>query len=133
MFAKLVTAVIALAVIGASIAQQPAPTPSAGIKRVILQKIEVPGTNYEVFLGAYEIPAGLNAGRHTHPGPETGTVTEGEMVLMIDGQPDRTIKAGDSYQIPVGIVHDVRAVGGQIKGVGVYVVPKGFALATPVK
>ena len=53
--------------------------------------------------------------------------------MMIEGQPDRTVKAGDSYQIPTGIVHDVRAAGGPAKGVTVYVVPKGMALATPAK
>ena len=56
----------------------------------------MPGTDYEAILGAYEIAPGMNAGRHTHPGPETGTLTDGEMVLMIDGQPDRTVKAGES-------------------------------------
>ena len=55
------------------------------------------------------------------------------MVLMIDDQPDRTLKAGDSYQIPVGTVHDVRTLGGPAKGIGVYMVPKGMALATPAK
>ena len=133
MFAKLVVALVALVVTGTIIAQQPAPAPSAGIKRTILQKVEVPGTNYEAILGVYEIAPGMNAGRHTHPGPETGTLTEGEMVLMIDGQPDRTVKAGESYQIPIGIVHDVRTLGGSAKGVAVYVVPKGVPLATPAK
>ena len=75
----------------------------------------------------------MNAGRHTHPGPETGTLTDGEMVLMIDGQPDRTVKAGEPYQIPMGSIHDVRTLGGPAKGMAVYVVPKGVALATPAK
>jgi quercetin dioxygenase-like cupin family protein len=133
MFAKLVVAFVALVVTGTIIAQQPAPAPSPGIKRTLLQKVEVPGTSYEANLAVYEIAPGMNAGRHTHPGPETGTLIEGEMVLMIDGQPDRTVKAGDSYQIPAGIVHDVRTAGGPAKGVAVYVVPKGMALATPAK
>jgi len=129
MFAKLLAALIALVVTGTLIAQQPAPA----IKRTLLQKVEVPGTTYEANLAVYEITAGMNGGRHTHPGPETGTLIEGEMLLMIEGQPDRTVKAGDSYQIPVGIVHDVRAVGGLAKGVAIYIVPKGEALATPAK
>jgi quercetin dioxygenase-like cupin family protein len=124
---------VALAFAGATAAQQPAPAASPGIKRTILQKVEVPGTNYETILGMAEIAPGMNAGRHTHPGPETGTVTEGEMVLMIDGQPDKTLRAGDSYQIPAGTVHDVRTVGGPAKVVAVYMVPKGMALAMPAK
>ena len=133
MFAKLIVAIVAVALTGTIVAQQPAPAPSPGIKRTILQRVEVPGTNFEAILAVYEIAPGINAGRHTHPGPETGTLTEGEMVLMMDGQADRTLKAGDSYQIPVGTVHDVRTVGGPAKGVAVYLVPKGMAMATPAK
>src|SRR4051812_21825324 len=129
MLHKLAVALLALVFTGTVSAQQPAPAASAGIKRTLLQKVEVPGTNYETNLAMAEISAGMNAGRHTHPGPETGTVTEGEMVLLIDGQPDKTLKAGDSYQIPAGAVHDVRAVGGTAKVVAVYMVPKGMALA----
>jgi quercetin dioxygenase-like cupin family protein len=133
MFAKLLVAFFALVVTGTIIAQQPAATPAPAIKRTLLQKVEVPGSTYEANLAVYEITAGMNGGRHTHPGPETGTLVEGEMLLMIEGQPDRTVKAGDSYQIPVGIVHDVRAVGGPAKGVAIYIVPKGMPLATPAK
>jgi quercetin dioxygenase-like cupin family protein len=133
MFKKLAVLFVALAFTGTMAAQQPAPAASPGIKRTILQRVEVPGTNYETILGVAEISPGMNAGRHTHPGPETGTVTDGEMVLMIDGQPDKTLKAGDSYQIPAGVIHDVRTVGGPAKVVAVYMVPKGMALAMPAK
>ena len=79
-----------------------------------------------------EIAAGINAARHTHPGPETGTVTEGEMILVIDGQPDKTLKVGESYQIPTGVVHDVRTASG-VKVVAAYIIPKGAPLASPAK
>ena len=126
---------LACVLIGGAQAQQPAPAAAAspGIKRVILQRVEIPGTNVETVLGMAEISPGINAGRHTHPGPETGTVTEGEMVLMIEGQPDRTLKVGDSYQIPAGTIHDVRTVGGAAKVVAAYMVPKGMPLASPAK
>ena len=128
-------ALVASVVVGIAYAQQPAPAaaPAPGIKRTILQKVDVPGTTYETVLGMAEIAPGMNAGRHTHPGPETGTVTEGEMVLIIEGQPDRTLKVGDSYQIAPGTIHDVRTVGGAAKVVAVYVVSKGGPLAIPAK
>ena len=50
-----------------------------------------------------KFPAGGAAGRHTHPGVETGYVLEGELDLLIDGQPPKKLKAGDSYQIPAGV------------------------------
>jgi hypothetical protein len=31
---------------------------------------------------------------------------DGEMVLMVAGQADKTVKAGESYQIPPGAIHD---------------------------
>jgi quercetin dioxygenase-like cupin family protein len=136
--AALVAAIGASVFVGVAQAQQPAPAAapaatSPGIKRTILQKVDVPGTTYETVLGMAEISPGMNAGRHSHPGPETGTVVEGEMVLMIEGQPDRTLKVGDSYQIPPGTIHDVKTVGGSVKVVAVYVVPKGGPLAIPAK
>lgn len=126
-------ALFAFVAAGIAFAQQPAPAAPSGIKRTILQKVEVPGTNYETILGMAEIAASSSAGRHTHPGPETGTVTEGEMILLIDGQPDRTLKPGDSYQIPAGTVHDVKTGAMPAKVVAVYMVPKGMALASPAK
>ena len=79
-----------------------------------------------------EVPAGGAAGRHTHPGIETGYVLEGELNLLIDGQPEKTLKAGDSYQIPAGVVHDAKAHGDKaMKVLGVYVVDKTKPLASP--
>ena len=132
--AKLIVyaAIVALLFAGAAQSQQPPAAQPPGIKRTILQRVEIPGTSYETVLGVAEVAAGANAGRHTHPGPETGTVTEGEMILMIDGQPDKTLKAGESYQIPAGVVHDVRTVSG-MKVVAAYMIPKGAPLATPAK
>lgn len=125
---------VALCAFTSAVAQQPAPAqPSPGIKRTILQKVEIPGTNFETILGVAEITAGSNAGRHTHPGPETGTVAEGEMVLLIEGQPDRTLKVGESYQIAAGTVHDVRAGPGAAKVIAAYMIPKGMPLASPAK
>jgi quercetin dioxygenase-like cupin family protein len=128
-----ITAFSVLAAATAAHAQQPAPTPTSGIKRTILQKVEVPGTNFETILGVAEIAPSSSAGRHTHPGPETGTVTEGEMILLVDGQPDRTLKVGDSYQIPAGTIHDVKTGPAAAKVVAAYMVPKGMPLATPAK
>ncbi len=125
-------AIAALIVTGSALSQQPPAAQPVGIKRTILQRVEIPGTSYETVLGVAEISAGVNAGRHTHPGPETGTVTEGEMVLIVEGQPDKTLKVGESYQIPTGVVHDVRTASG-VKVVAAYMIPKGAPLAAPAK
>jgi len=96
-----------------------------------LQKFDVPGANYETVIGIAEIMPNVNIGRHTHPGPESGYMLEGEMVLMVAGQPDKTIKQGDSYQIPPGAVHDAKTGPAGAKVIATYVVEKGKPLASP--
>ena len=116
--------VVAIAGAGVAIAQQ------SGIKRTPLQKLDFPA-GYNTVTAIAEVPAGGAAGRHTHPGAETGYVLEGELELVIDGQPPVKIKAGESYQIPEGAIHDAKAGDKPFKVLGVYVVKAGEPLAKP--
>src|SRR6266567_1687619 len=98
----LICAVVAtVAMSGAAGAQQlPAATQqTATIKRIPLQKFDVPGTNYETVIGIAEIVPNVNIGRHTHPGPESGFMLEGEMTLLVEGQQPLELKQGESYKI----------------------------------
>ena len=122
-------AVAMLATAGIAAAQQP--TPSQTIKRTLLQKFDVPGPNYETVIGLAEIMPNSNIGRHTHPGIEGGYLVEGELVIMVEGQPPLTYKAGDSWQLPPGAVHDAKAGPAGAKVLASYVVEKGKPLATP--
>ena len=120
----LALSVIAFACTGA-LAQQ------GGIKRTPLQKVEFPD-GYVTVTGVAEIPAGGSAGRHTHPGVEIGYVMEGEGDLLVEGQPTRHVKAGDSWQIASGVPHDAKVSGDKpLKVLAVYVVDKSKPLATP--
>jgi quercetin dioxygenase-like cupin family protein len=102
-----------------------------GIKRTPLQKVEFPD-GYNTVTAIAEIPTGGASGRHTHPGAETGYVLDGELELVIDGQPPLKVKAGESYQIPAGAVHDAKASGEKpLKVLGIYIVTKDKPLATP--
>jgi quercetin dioxygenase-like cupin family protein len=111
----------------------PALAQDAPIKRTPLQKFDVPGTNYETVIGIAEIVPNVNIGRHTHPGPESGYVLEGEMTLLIDGQAPQELKAGQSYKIPPSAVHDAKTGPKGAKVIATYVVEKGKPLATPAK
>jgi quercetin dioxygenase-like cupin family protein len=104
---------------------------SAQIKRTPLQKFDVPGAGYETIIGIAEVAPNVSIGRHTHPGVESGYVLEGELVLLVEGQPPRTLKAGDSYQIGAGAPHDGKAGPNGGKVIATYVVEKGKPLATP--
>jgi len=116
--------VVAVAGAGIAFAQQ------GGIKRTPLQKLDFPA-GFNTVTAIAEVPAGGAAGRHTHPGAETGYVLEGELELVIDGQPPKIIKAGESYQIPEGAVHDAKAGAKPFKVLGVYIVKSGEPLAKP--
>jgi quercetin dioxygenase-like cupin family protein len=108
-------------------AQAPAPA----IKRTLLQRFDL-APDREVIVGVAEIPAGMAAGRHTHFGPESGYVLDGSTSLEIEGETPKLLKAGDSYVIPAGKVHDAKAVGDKpVKVIATYIVEKGKPLATP--
>jgi quercetin dioxygenase-like cupin family protein len=106
---------------------------TANIKRTPLQKFDVPGTGYETVIGIAEIVPNVLIGRHTHPGPESGYVLDGDMVLMVDGQPPLELKTGQSYKIPPGAIHDAKSGAKGAKVIATYVVEKGKPLATPAK
>lgn len=103
-----------------------------GLKRTLLLKADVTFPGREAVVARVEVAPGARAGRHTHAGDEISYVLEGEAQLLIDGQPPRTVKAGESFLIPAGVVHDAHNTSdAPIKLVGVYVVEKGKPLATP--
>jgi quercetin dioxygenase-like cupin family protein len=122
---RLVLGLIVVAFAGAALAQQ------SGVKRTPLQKVEFPD-GYVTVSGIAELPPGGSIGRHSHPGIETGYILEGEATMSIDGQPDRLVKAGDSYAIPAFVVHDAKVHGDKsAKVMAVWVVDKTKPLAQP--
>jgi quercetin dioxygenase-like cupin family protein len=114
-------------------AQQMAPpvAQTQGIKRIPLQKFDVPPGVRETVMGIAEIAPNSPVARHTHPGPEVSYVLEGELVLKIDGQPDKTVKAGDSFHIPPGTPHAAQSGAKGAKVLATYIIEKGKPLASP--
>jgi quercetin dioxygenase-like cupin family protein len=130
----LATAVLTLGIVGSLNAQQQTtPVPVPAIKRTPLQKTEVPGSNYEVVFGIADFSADVKAGRHTHPGTVLAYVMDGEFILMLDGQPQRTYKAGESFQVPNGAIHNEGTGSGTARLMAVYVVEKGKPLVQLVQ
>lgn len=119
-------AVAALATAGALMAQ------ASGLTRTLVGRADVSVPGREAVVARVEIAPGAKAGRHTHPGDEISYVIDGELKLMVEGEAPRNIKAGESFVIPAGVVHDAQNEGSSpTKLVGVYVVEKGKPLATP--
>jgi quercetin dioxygenase-like cupin family protein len=132
-FIAAAVAVIAAASVSPAFTQQTVPAPpvaSQAIKRIPLQRFDVPGTPYETVIGIAEIAPDVAIGRHTHPGPESGYLIEGSFELLVTGEAPRMLKAGDSYVVPARTVHDAKSGPQGAKVIATYVVEKGQPLAT---
>jgi quercetin dioxygenase-like cupin family protein len=107
---------------------------SSSIKRTELLKqdiVEMAGKEGVFYLA--ELAPGAAAGKHTHPGPEFAYVLEGALQLEIEGQPPKTIKAGEAFHNPTKIVHDAKnpSTTGSSKVLIFLLGDKGQPLATP--
>lgn len=104
----------------------------SGLTRTLVGKADVSVPGREAVVARVDVAAGARAGRHTHPGDEISYVMEGEVQLLVDGQDARTVRAGESFVVPAGVVHDAHnTTPATVKLVGVYVVEKGKPLASP--
>ena len=113
---------------------QPSPVQPSPVKRTPLGKVDVPGSNYEVVFGITELAGGFKSGRHSHPGPLLAYVTEGEFWYLVDGQPEKIYKVGESFQLPDRAIHNEGPAGSNpVKVMAVFVVEKGKPLVQPAQ
>ena len=106
---------------------------AGGVTRNILAQTDGPTPGYTSILVEAIIEAGVKVGRHTHPGIESAYVLEGGFELPIEGQPTRTTKPGDGFQIPPNTPHAGGTAGSaKTRLIITYVVEKGKPLASPV-
>ena len=95
---KAIATIAFLVLFGSAAPQaQQAPVQPSPVKRTILQKADVPGTNLEMLYATVEIAAGFKAGRHFHPGVVMAQVA-GRRILVCPGRP-----AGEGIQGGRGI------------------------------
>ena len=114
-------------------AVQATPPATPGIKRTVLQKFDVAGTNLEVTFMKVEFEPGFEVQRHTHPGNEASYIQEGEITLVLEGEEPKLLQAGGTAYFPAGLAH-----GGKVglKGVtliNTYVLEKGKPFMTKVE
>jgi quercetin dioxygenase-like cupin family protein len=127
MVKKLMFCVAVVAVVAGvpAAAQQPEP-----VKRTVLQKNDFPGEKMSTLLVLIEIAPNFVIARHTHPGIETGYVLDGEVILTVDGQGEKTVKAGESYTNPATIPHIAKGGPQGVKVIATFIVDKDKPLAT---
>ncbi len=105
---------------------------SGGLKRTLISRTDGPAAGYETLEMRVEIPAGSTVARHIHHGIETSFVTEGSLMLEVEGAGSKTYTAGQGFQVPVKTPHGGKVGDKPTALVAVYVVEKGKPLAQPV-
>jgi quercetin dioxygenase-like cupin family protein len=110
-------------VVASAIAQQ------AGIKRTVIRSVDFPA-GYTTVTAVVELAPGTCSGRHVHPGFDSGYVLQGDFVLKVDGKPEQTFKAGDSFETQPMVPHDACSVSGN-KLIDTWVIERGKPLASP--
>jgi quercetin dioxygenase-like cupin family protein len=129
-----VAAAVSIAALTGTFGFQALHAQQAAFTRTVLQKGDVSAPGREAIQVRAEFQPGAAAGRHTHPGEELGYILEGTLQLEMDGKPPVTLKAGDTFFVPAGTIHDGKNVGtGNAKVLATYVVEKGKPVATPAK
>jgi len=104
------------------------------IKRTDLQQHDLSIPGREVIQALVEVGPGQLAPRHSHPGEEIIYVVEGVFEYQLDGQPPKTVKAGEVLFVPAGVVHAARNIGsGKAVELATYIVEKGKPLLVLAK
>jgi quercetin dioxygenase-like cupin family protein len=105
-----------------------------GITRIDLQQHDLSVPGREVIQNRVQISPEALPYKHFHYGEEIIYILEGELEYQIEGEPTRTVKAGEALMVPAEAVHAVRNVGGGDGAeLATFVVEKGKPLITLVE
>jgi quercetin dioxygenase-like cupin family protein len=124
---------LAALVASSSQAQQAsAPAPQVYASKAIMAAPVSGDDKREMVLMAVSIQASGAVPMHTHPGDCVGSVIEGTVELLVEGQAPRRVAAGEAYSNLRGTVHGFRNVGDtQAKLLNSLVVDKGAPRVQP--
>ena len=101
-------------------------------KLLLQQDMFIPG--YQMIVQTVEIPAGVKEVRHTHPGVLSGYMLEGTLVLEHEGRPTATYKAGETFVVDAGKIHQgINNTNAPAKLVATLVLEKGKPANTPAQ
>ena len=103
------------------------------ITRKVLLQHDLAIPRHEVTMIAQEIPVGGREGKHTHPGMLVAYIQEGALTVEYEGRPAVTYKAGDTFYLAPGTVHEgINKGSTAMKALGTFISEKGAPLMTPV-
>jgi len=130
-----------LVIIGAALvglaALSVTPTPASAqqptVQRKVLLTQDLPIAGHQIVMAAVEIPAGGREGRHTHPGALVVYIQEGVLTFDYEGKPTTTYKAGESFYVEAGKIHEgINKETSPVKAIATFVIEKGKPLTTQV-
>jgi len=106
-------------------------TAPATFKRTELQRLPSPIPGFEIVQTLAAIPERVASGRHSHPrGPEVGYIVRGDVAMDFYDRPTLTLRTGDPFMIPPGVIHNARNIGTvTTKMLSTYVVDEAQPLA----
>ena len=126
------TLALGLAALSVSVTPIPVTAQQPTVQRKILLTQDLPIAGYQTVMAAVEIPAGGREGRHTHPGAVVVYIQEGILTFDYEGKPTTTYKAGESFFIEAGKIHEgINKGGSPVKAIATFVVEKGKPLTSP--
>jgi quercetin dioxygenase-like cupin family protein len=123
---------VALAISSVQAQQASAPAPQLYASKPIMAAPVTGDDKKEMVLMSVSIQPTGAVPMHTHPGDCVGSVVEGTVELLVEGQPPRRLAAGEAYGNPRGTAHGFRNVGDtQVKLLNSLVVDKGAPRVQP--
>ena len=125
-----IAGVVAVLLIAFGIQAQNTQSKPAVTRNIVLkQDMAIPG--HEAVMAWVDLPAGSREGKHTHPAEVYVFVSQGTVLLQAAGKPDATLKAGDTFYVAPGQVHEViNDSNAPAKLSAVFVAEKGKPLTT---
>ena len=107
----------------------PAQQPQVTRKVLLQQDLTIPG--YAAAMVAVEIPVGGREGKHTHPGTVIVYVQEGTITLEYEGKPTASYKAGETFSVEPGKIHEgINKGNTPVRAIASFIVEKGKPLTT---
>lgn len=106
-----ITAIAGTVTLGAvdAAAQAGAPAAATASRPLGAHPLAAPFEGWTGTMLEVTYPPGVVSASHQHPGPTFGYVVKGSIKWAINGEPARTLTAGQSFFEPLGSVHSTSA------------------------
>lgn len=97
----------------------------------VLQRIDIPDPHYQMGLQKAVLAPNEVKVRHTHTELEVVYMLDGEIIITMDGQPEKRMKAGESFQFLAYAPHISKAGPQGATVLATWVVEKGKSFSVP--